>query len=237
MGMFDDALQIIRKGLERHPDFGPAHIVLARVLCQLEDFSGSIAAFEQALELDGDNLAALVGYARVKILLGDELAAREILLKARSLSPADPVINKLLLSLPEQFEDEVDTAEQGEAACDEAADDNPRHLVSQTLAELYLAQGLTEKALELFRTLSQQDPDNLALRRKVRELETQLERDSAPAIAEPDSEPLEQPISHEEESVGGAEPDVPEVEEEAENNVLDTLNRWLSNIQQRRKNV
>jgi len=54
LGMFDDARQIISKGLTLHPDFSPAYIVLARTLCQLEDYSGSVTAFEQALEFDDE---------------------------------------------------------------------------------------------------------------------------------------------------------------------------------------
>jgi tetratricopeptide (TPR) repeat protein len=236
MGMFDDALQIIHKGLERHADFSPAHIVLARVLCQLEDYAGSVAAFEQALALDSESLAALVGYARVKILLGDETDAREILLRARNLSPADPVINKLLLSLPAEFIDEDDDRDEQSdvSASDDTRDIDSPNLVSQTLAELYLAQGLTEKALELFQKLSQNDPDNLVLRRKVKELENQLNRDhsiSEDEIVADGSDSLNEVVNN----LGEA--DVPKDEGFTEGNVLDTLNRWLANIQQRRKNV
>jgi len=235
MGMFDDALQIIQRGLERHSDFSPAHIVLARVLCQLEDYDGSVAAFEQALSLDSESLAALVGYARVKILLGDEVEAREILLRARNLSPADPVINKLLLSLPEQFEVEDDTADQSDiATSDEAQDIDSPNLVSQTLAELYLAQGLTEKALELFQKLSQKDPDNLVLRRKVKELENRLDS-ATPVVTDAAVSDEIDPLEMDSDVSGDV--DMPEEEDFTENDVLGTLNRWLSNIQQRRENV
>jgi len=49
MGMFDDARQIITKGLDLHSDVSPAYIVLARILCQLEDFDGSVVAFDTLL--------------------------------------------------------------------------------------------------------------------------------------------------------------------------------------------
>jgi len=173
MGMFDDARQIISKGLDLHPDVSAAYIVLARILCQLEDFDGSVAAFEQALEFDPDNLAALVGFARVQILLGDEETARQLLLSARAISPADPVINKLLLSLPDEKEssDEEPIVQVEQPA---EAVDKTSPLVSSTLAELYLAQGLTAKALDLFQRLSVQNPDDLSFRRRVKELESQL---------------------------------------------------------------
>jgi len=45
----------------------------------------------------------LVGYARVQILLGDEEAARQLLLRARSLSPADPVINTRATAISQEL--------------------------------------------------------------------------------------------------------------------------------------
>ena len=250
MGMFDDARQIISRGLDLHPDVSPAYIVLARLLCQLEDFSGSVVAFEQALELDQENLAALVGYARVQILLGDEVAARELLLRARALSSADPVINKLLLSLPEENAAEVSDVKPDQS---EEAEDNSTPLVSSTLAELYLVQGLTAKALDLFQRLSALNPDDLLFRRKVKELEAQLDEENQhgtktsdeieSVLAEPaqvvaaDSAveievPLQQPEEPETEVVASAS-----VNSLSAETPLSTFNRWLSNIQQRSGNV
>ena len=239
MGMFDDARQIISKGLELHPDFSPAYIVLARTLCQLEDYSGSVAAFERALELDVDSLAALVGYARVQILLGEEESARELLLKARHLTPADPVINKLLLSLPDGSDLKADSTGDDVDSEEEPAD-HSASLVSSTLADLYLAQGLSEKALELYQRLSVKNPDDLSLRRKVKEIEKQVQDDSV--VLEKNetlpSETLEETISTDDFSrpVEAEFHDSTETASEAETPV-ETFARWLTNIQRRRGNV
>ena len=251
MGMFDDARQIISRGLDLHPDVSPAYIVLARILCQLEDFSGSVVAFEQALELDQENLAALVGYARVQILLGDEEAARKLLLRARALSSADPVINKLLLSLPQiNASDEEPSDSQPEQSGE--VEESSAPLVSATLAELYLVQGLTAKALDLFKRLSLQNPDDLTLRRRVKELEAQLEdenqrgtetsneivsdqKETVPDVVEDTEYSIQQPAELEQEIVVSAADADSSGDQTL--NTLNTLNRWLSNIQQRRGNV
>ena len=233
MGMLDDARQIISKGLDLHPDFSPAHIVLARVLCQLEDFDGSVTAFERSLELDEESLAALVGYARVQILLGDEVVARELLLKARHLTPADPVINKLLLSLPEDIEIVDRQSDEATGLNDESTGDTVE-LVSPTLAELYLSQGLSEKALDIFQQLSLQNPDDLTLRRRVKELESQL----SVATSVVTEEELDLPSNQQEDKSSIAEEIVVEsAADSVETQVLDTLNLWLANINQRRGNV
>ncbi|MCF6178627.1 MAG: hypothetical protein L3J63_04450, partial [Geopsychrobacter sp.] len=100
MGMLEDAFSVAVKGLKFLPEYGPGHVVLARIQCQQDDLLGSEKSFKKALQLDGDNLAALVGCSRLYLLQDLTLKAKELLLKARELSPADSVINKLLLSIP-----------------------------------------------------------------------------------------------------------------------------------------
>jgi tetratricopeptide (TPR) repeat protein len=243
LGMFDDARQIISKGLTLHPDFSPAYIVLARTLCQLEDYSGSVTAFEQALEFDDESLAALVGYARVQILLGEEESARELLLKARHLTPADPVINKLLLSLPDKSDFREEDSEDGHSDDDiEGGEESVGHsspLVSSTLADLYLAQGLSEKALELYQRLSMNNPDDLSLRRRVKELEKQIEIDKNDFLEDggplPD-ESLDDNVSAETEAEDHHTIETSTDDFVAES-AIETFDRWLSNIQRRRGNV
>ena len=233
MGMFDDSRQIISKGLQLHSDFSPAYIVLARALCQLEDFHGSVAAFEQALELDNESLAALVGYARVQILLGAEESARELLLRARNLSPADPIINKLLLSLPEKMDVSVVELEEENVPTDDVVTP-PSPLVSSTLAELYLAQGLKEKALDLFQKLSDKNPDDLNLRRRIREIEGQFfaeTLDTSEQSATVSSVP-EEVLSTDSEGI-----EVGDVNNPVEDPILATFNSWIYNIQKGRGNV
>ena len=230
MGMLNDARQIISKGLELHSDFCPGYIVLARILCQLEDLDGSVEAFERALSIDEESLAALVGYARVKIILGDDIGARELLLSARHLSPADPVINKLLLSLPEEANDSEDSSDQ-DVVNDGEPCESKASLVSSTLAELYLAQGLTEKALDLYRQLSIQTPDDLSLRRRVKEVEGQIIKDQS---ASEDDEVAEQFMEKEADVVASCTTEVDGINVDP---VIETLNRWLLNIQEGRGNV
>ncbi len=169
IGLFNDARDIVVKGLEQHPDFGPAYVVLARIECQLENYAASCDGFERALTLDPDSLAALVGYARVKLLLHHDDEAQDLLIHARSLSPADPVINKMLLGLSSASAAEEEMAPVIESV--RPAPNNLTSLASTTLADLYLAQGMTDKALTLYHQLLSRNPDNLALRRKIREVE------------------------------------------------------------------
>ena len=225
MGMYEDARQIVSKGMTLHNDFSPAFIVLARILCQLDDYSASIDAFGRALTIDSGNLAALVGSARVHILLENNTAARELLLKARNLSPADPIINKLILSLA----DSADTAIK--------PDNDTIELASPTLAELYFSQGLTDKSLHIYQKLSIQNPDDLSYRRKVKELsemlgnstELSVDADTASTVIIDDAGESEVA----EEVTFVFESDA----EREDDPILGVFNRWLNNIEHGRGNV
>ena len=175
MGMLAEARKVAEVGLELLPDYCPGHVVLARIHCQLGNLEASVEAFSRALEMDPDNLAALVGFSRVLLLREAYRDAKALLLRARQLSPADPVINKLLLGLPAE-EQSVDPAYEnpdGGTAIAPAPEerDASEPVETVTLAELYLKQGLADKALGIYRNLLARDPDNLELRRRIRDLE------------------------------------------------------------------
>lgn len=265
MGMLDDAKEVVSKGLVNHPDFPPAHIVLARIHCQQGDYLESDNSFQRALDRDPDSLAALVGYARLKILLGQESRARDLLLEARNQSPADSVINKLLLSLPAEPEpvpETQDLCSEDETPAAELTSPSP--LASVTLAELYLKQGLEAEALQMYRQLSAQKPTDLMLRRQIRNLEERLagsvnnSEDNvtdknvvAPAKALLDTDfqavtedvKVETPTEDDETLVDVATlSDSIAIGTETTsisgpNTVLETLNCWLDNIQRRRGDV
>jgi len=244
MGMFEDSRQIIAKGLELHPDFSPAHIVLARVLCQIEDFEASATSFKRALDLAPESLAAYVGFARVQILLGQEEEARALLLRARELSPADPIINKLLLSLPEQ-NTVLDDANTVTPILVSEADKNSAPLVSVTLAELYLKQGLRSEALKVYQDLSIQSPNDLDLRRKIKELENEIDvvgisdndQENINKIDDADHE-LIQPEVDSETQIEVGEPSRKQgIQLSPDDIILETLNQWLINIEKRRGHV
>ncbi len=164
-------------------------------------------------------------------------------MKAREQSPADPVINKLLLTLPQEpepvVETQIDSTGSGKVP-----------LVSVTLAELYLRQGLKDEALKVYRDLLVDSPDDLDLRRKIKELENGVDevKDNEIPTPESTSEPDDVTSEDVEEDWGadfehnGMTDDVMSpvdsmVQESAEDIVLETLSQWLENIKQRREHV
>ena len=253
IGMLSDARHVIEKGIKQHPDSSPAYVVLARALCQQGNYQESATAFEKALSLDKESLAALVGYSRLNILMGNDAKARELLLTGRQLSPADPVINKLLLSLPV----ESVTIEEDEHAQEEPVEAGQPPFASATLAELYLKQGLEKQALDIYRQLAVKDPNNLVLRRQIRDLEERVsgeDTNEGPEKIVPEdketedlgsgteiiSETVEEQQTLADIQISGKSAKLVEPEPTViadDGYILDRLNRWLNSIQQRRSDV
>jgi tetratricopeptide (TPR) repeat protein len=59
------ALEILQPGLERHPDYIPANIVLGRCHWDLGDMEAAEKAFTRVLTLDGENVIALKALADI----------------------------------------------------------------------------------------------------------------------------------------------------------------------------
>ncbi len=59
------ALELLRRGTERHPSLAAGHLVLAWTCRDLADDASAEAAFREVLALDGDNARALVGLGRL----------------------------------------------------------------------------------------------------------------------------------------------------------------------------
>ncbi len=246
IGMLDDAYAVATKGLVHLPVYCPGHVVLARIQCQQGDMAASEASFRRALEADPDNLSALVGFSRLHLLLNNPAEARELLLAARALSPADSVINKLLLSLPviepEPEIEVVPSSADKEPSVDEVPVLEP--LETATLADLYLRQGMADKALSIYQNLLSRDPDNLELRRSIRDLEATINGTIDSPVATPD--PTETEIStgivfEKVDSESSAEIIAPESCPSAafikDLSVVDQLNGLLASIQKRRGDV
>jgi tetratricopeptide (TPR) repeat protein len=98
-GELERARETVERGLELHPDYSSAHVVLGRILLDLEDRAGAERAFRRVLDLDPENRVALRALA--DLLRDDGRRAeslgyyREILL----LDPTDETVEAMVRSL------------------------------------------------------------------------------------------------------------------------------------------
>ena len=69
-GRHDEAIDICRMGLQRHPAYLSARVTLGRALIEVGDFEGARAELETVLKAAPENLAAIRGLAQIHERLG-----------------------------------------------------------------------------------------------------------------------------------------------------------------------
>ena len=84
----------------------------------------------------------------------------------------DDELLRLFQEIETQGSDEVDAPIEVGDLIDISAEEERQRITTPTLAEIYTIQGLTQKAIETYRELLDQDPNNDFIRRKLEELES-----------------------------------------------------------------
>lgn len=230
MGLLDDALEVVEKGVAALPKFSPGYTCLGRIQAQRGELKKAFAAFSRALEMDPDSVPALKGLARVSGMLGQKESSRELLERALQIQPEDPAVAKMLAALgpAPSAKSVVVSAKEPILAESDAdapeAEDAQAPIATATIAEIYVKQGLLGKARQVYRGLLQANPGNAGLEERYRELDRQLKGEGATAVAVP-----EQTTPPEYGSTGTAGGN--------EEQSLVTLRRWLDAIRDRRDHV
>ena len=80
-GQVDRALEVVRAGIEKHPDYLSAHIVLGRCLLDKGDDAEAEQTFRSVLDLDAENIIALKSLAEITERTGRTIEARQWLQK------------------------------------------------------------------------------------------------------------------------------------------------------------
>jgi tetratricopeptide (TPR) repeat protein len=158
------ALEILDKGLLRHPEYLSGHIVHARSLTDLRRSEEAVAAWRTVLELDPQNLVALRQLADLARAAGDRATAREwaerllhvdplnedaAVLVAETAPIDEPVGPKELATAPGEAESGVPLPSD---AGDESWGEEVLHeagMLTETMADLYAKQGLYEEPAEI----------------------------------------------------------------------------------------
>lgn len=101
-GQLDRARQILEEGLQKHPDYASAHVVLGRVLADLGEDDAAVGEFRRVLELDRHNLVALRSLGELAARAGRNDEASHYYGELAVLDPTDPQIQDTLRRLSDR---------------------------------------------------------------------------------------------------------------------------------------
>lgn len=195
-GRYDDAVRVCMEGLARHPAYHTARIALGRTYLESGDLEGARRALSEVLELAPENHLAAKLLAEVQRRLGDAKGAiatyrsilnhypadREIaaLLRDLEASPAPPAspaaVTKPATPAPPvaptepSFEYRPEDLVSASRPEEVRSAREPDVLQTNTLAELYLRQGMVDRAIQVYRQMLRVDPGNDRARLRLREL-------------------------------------------------------------------
>jgi tetratricopeptide (TPR) repeat protein len=219
VGLLDDALEATRLGTKMLPHFSPGFSAMGRILGQMGRIDEAMAAYAKALSIDRQSQAALVGLARLHLIRGERDQARRILTQAKDSHPGDDKISDMLkaLDLPRPWEQikQAPQVKEPTAPKETALDQADEPIPTATLAEIYVKQGLTDKAIKIYNEILDKNPDNSDVQERILQLQKDASSETQPETA-PESEVAAEP---------------------KDCSPLAVMQRWLSVIQQGRANV
>lgn len=247
LGQLDDALEVALKGSWESPQSTVGHLAVGRVYFEKKVLKKAEEAFFRALSIDQMCIPAYKGLARIYRNNGDHAKASDILTKAIMLDPGDASLQQMIESLSSP---EVSTQSSPEAATEiatgsnvasqEPAMDQPsdgmKSITTATIADIYIEQGLYDKALEVYRELLTEKPNDPGVQQKISELQGLINSAGSTTPNPNDSQSSEDvqqstvaPVVDEAMAANTSGGD--------DLSVIAKLNDWLGSIQARRNRV
>jgi tetratricopeptide (TPR) repeat protein len=148
--MIDEALDVLNKGLEYHPQYPLAYLVLGKCYFDKRAYIQARDAFEKTIAFDPNNIVALRMLAKTCEVLKDEKGQ---IIAYKNIIGIDP----------------LDTNAKEKLTMLEALQ-RKEPLYTVAMAEEYEKQGDLDESLKIYENLLYTDPSDLMLKQKVAEL-------------------------------------------------------------------
>jgi predicted regulator of Ras-like GTPase activity (Roadblock/LC7/MglB family)/Tfp pilus assembly protein PilF len=198
-GMLDDAINVCKKGLDKHPSYTSARVVLGRIYNDKNKFDEAIEELRKVETADSDNLMvhSMLGNVYLKKKMYAE--AIEQFQRVLSLNPEDVDTQEKLQDAlsakqePGKKEAPKPAAQAKPAAQKPAAAEKPKIDVQKSLkaAELYTKKEEFVKAIEVLKEVLDLDPENIIVQQRLREVYNFQDKKSGKAYARAAAQPAD----------------------------------------------
>src|SRR3989337_2491880 len=185
-GMFEEAVDVLMKGLERHPNYMSARVSLGKIYIEKEMLNEAGQEFEKVVSVIPDNLYAHKKLAEIYKNLDNRNKAVEELRVGLRLNPTDEAAAKSLSSFEEksfaqpESQDklsEIPVSDQTkepeiEESFDKGVSEGPRVRIRD--ADIFISQGRYIEAFDIYEKLLSIEPSNTYVLQRIEELRALL---------------------------------------------------------------
>ncbi len=176
-GMLDEAIETCLKGLQVHPSYMSAHMVLGRAYLEKEQHEEAATEFSKVAAADVNNIMAHSLLGQTFVRQGKFTNAIEEYQKVLTLNPDDATAQQMLKQALEQAkkttvtrpEEVAAPAPSAPAPTSETSSPDTKKELSQ--AEAFTKQGDIDNAIKIYRLILEADPENLVVRQRLKDLE------------------------------------------------------------------
>ncbi len=168
-GMVDEAISILKAGIQVNPRYLGARVSLGKAYLEKGKIEEALKEFEYAVNISPDNIFAhrkLITIYRDMGRIDDAIKSCEMLLV---FNPKDKEINNLVIELrKEKHIPHLKAGGEGEGGLiDEFS--------TETMGDLLIAQGEIKKGIEIYVRLLERDPDNTSIKEKIENNHAKIE--------------------------------------------------------------
>ena len=160
--LLEQAIATCKKGLRAHPDFVSGRVALARAYADADQIQRAQVELEKVVLAAPDNIVAQRLLADIYRKRQDFNLLERTLHRILALDARDEEARESLRWLETQQGDERRHGETTTPA--------KREIITKTLAEIYASQGFYEKAFEIYKRLSWQEPENAFFHERLADL-------------------------------------------------------------------
>ncbi|MEW6517259.1 MAG: tetratricopeptide repeat protein [candidate division FCPU426 bacterium] len=170
-GMLDEAIETCLKGLQIHPSYMSARMVLGRAYMEKKMYEEAATEFKKVASADVNNIMAHSLLGQNYLLQTKYADAIKEFQKVLALNPDDGNAQQMLTKALELAKQSNGAKPEAGPSAKSAADAERDKKQNLTRAEELSRQGDVENAVKLYQLILEADPENLVVRQRLKDLE------------------------------------------------------------------
>jgi tetratricopeptide (TPR) repeat protein len=171
----NEAIEVCEQGLSHHPGYINGHLVMGKCYARIGLRDQAIREFQRTLECDPGHTAAFLNLGDIYYEEKWENQALHCYQRALEADPLNETIQRRITSLKSHRS--WPGTDQEDALRDDAGEHRDDTISTATLAEIYASQGLTAKAIDMYRRILAFLPQRPDIIKRMVELEEQLQKE------------------------------------------------------------